>query len=115
MTRKRTAHSTGRQLADLMAAAPEVVAIRTSRMAAMTGHGSHRDRREMARMVMEKGAAAQETWLGVATEIALANQKVFAATLGAFWSGPFRWPARVHRRPWRSGWARFPRTRSSVR
>lgn len=90
MTRKRTARSTGRQFTDLMVAAPEVVAIRTSRMAAMTGHGSCRDRRELARMVMEKGAAAQETWLGVATEIALANQKVFAATLGALWTGPFQ-------------------------
>ncbi|MFD0740178.1 hypothetical protein ACFQZQ_12915 [Lysobacter koreensis] len=89
MTRKRTAASTGRQLTDLMIAAPEVVAIRTSRMAAMSGPTCRRDQREMARMVMEKGAAAQESWLGVAAEIALANQKMFAATVGAFWVGPF--------------------------
>lgn len=87
-TRTRTAHSTGQQLTGLMVAAPEAVAIRTTQMATMRGQGRRRDRREMARMVMEKGAAAHEAWMGVATEVALANQKLFAAALDAWWSAP---------------------------
>ena len=77
MARLKRRRKTGTlvKLAELAAAAPQVVAIRTSRMLAGGANPGAADRAENSRMVSEKAQAFWESMFGMAAQTVRTNQE----------------------------------------
>ena len=88
----RSALRIGMQAAELMFAAPPVVAHRMGRMRAAGAAPSARDQREFQRMGTEKMAAFGESWNQMALEVLKANQQMAQAWMSAWWF-PVRAPS----------------------
>lgn len=73
------------QAAELAWAAPQVVAQRLLRIAAAGASPSGRDRQEFSRMVWEKVAAFNESWLAVTFEAWRVQQAMWWSTLTSLW------------------------------
>lgn len=86
---RRSALRIGMQTAELMFAAPQVVAHRMGRMRAAGAGTSTRDQREFQRMGTEKMAAFGESWNQMALEMLKASQQMAQAWMSA-WSFPLR-------------------------
>lgn len=84
-TRRNTVRL-GRQTAELMVAAPQVVAHRLLRIAAAGAHPSGRDQREFRSMGSEKLAAFTQSWSDMALQTLRANQQMALAWMVAPWS-----------------------------
>lgn len=83
--RTRRAANVALQTAELMMAAPQVVAHRVGRLAAAGHTPSARDRREFHRMGAEKVAAFQESWAAMGMH-AWRQQAQFAQALMGLWT-----------------------------
>jgi hypothetical protein len=98
----KTAHrrvtAVGRQTAELMMAAPQVVAHRVVRMATAGPLPSERDRREFHRMGAEKMAAFQESWSAMGSH-GFVMQQQWARHMMSAWSA---W-MRLAFNPWHPG------------
>jgi hypothetical protein len=77
---RRSTRALASRSVELAAAVPQVVAHRLGRMAQAGPNPSARDRKEFARMVLEKQSAFVESWGAMAWQTLLAQQ-AFAASL----------------------------------
>lgn len=82
---RRSALRIGMQTAELMFAAPQVVAHRMGRMGAAGAAPNTRDQREFQRMGTEKMSAFGESWNQIALEMLKANQQMAQAWMSAWW------------------------------
>ncbi|HYM47022.1 MAG TPA: polyhydroxyalkanoate granule-associated phasin [Burkholderiaceae bacterium] len=82
---RRSALRIGTQTAELMFAAPQVVAHRLRRIGAAGAGTNARDQREFQRMGAEKIAAFGESWNQMALQMVKANQQVAQAWMSAWW------------------------------
>ena len=73
------------QTAQMMHAAPQVVAHRLRRMALAGPQPSERDRREFHRMGAEKLAAFGEAWQAMAWQVLKSNQQLALSMMRAWW------------------------------
>lgn len=97
-TRNRRATAVGLKTAELMFAAPQVVAHRVARMATAGPLPSERDRREFQRMGAEKVAAFQESWAAMGSQT-FAMQQQWGRHLMSAWTD---W-MRMAFNPWHPG------------
>ncbi len=74
--------------AEMMTASGQVIAQRTSRLAKHPQHYTGRDYREMTRMTHEKAAAAVESGMAMAAELASLNWQLAS---GGLWSALAAW------------------------
>jgi hypothetical protein len=87
--RRRKSTSLAAQAIELGFAAPQVIALRTARMAAAGASPSARDRKEFYRMGAEKLLAFNEAWSAMAAQAFLENQKLalsFVQSLSFPWT-----------------------------
>ncbi|MBF5007403.1 polyhydroxyalkanoate granule-associated phasin [Diaphorobacter caeni] len=78
MSRPSRTRSTGRQLAELSVAAPQVIAHRVTRMALSSPtHLSKRDQKEFTGMVAEKQIAFAQSWWTLCMEMGKMQQSLF--------------------------------------
>ena len=73
------------QTAQMMHAAPQVVAHRLRRMALAGPQPSERDRREFHRMGAEKLAAFGEAWQAMAWQVLKSNQQLALSMMRTWW------------------------------
>ena len=73
------------QAAQMMHAAPQVVAHRLRRMALAGPQPSERDRREFHRMGAEKLAAFGEAWQAMAWQVLKSNQQLALSMMRTWW------------------------------
>ncbi len=86
MPRKRnTTSQLARHAVEIAIAAPQVVAVRTARMALAGASPSAKDRREFERMHTEKHDAFQEGWLAMWNESLRVQQRAAFGPMGAWW------------------------------
>jgi hypothetical protein len=83
--RTRRSKSLAAQTIELGIAAPQVIALRTARMAAAGASPSARDRAELYRMGAEKVAALNEAWNAMAVEAFRANQRLALSFMQSLW------------------------------
>lgn len=90
MPSRRTSksNSLSTKTAELAFAAPQVIAHRLTRMALSGPTPSARDLKEFRLMFDEKNVAFTQSWMAMATQMALANQALAFSLTQAFWS-PF--------------------------
>lgn len=98
-TRRRGSPTAIKHSFDLALAAPQVVAHRVARMAAVQGPLSVRQQRELTGMVVEKVVAFQQSWLAMGLEMARLQQRAWLSMWQNAWT------------PWASAW--LPRATSS--
>jgi hypothetical protein len=82
---RRQAARIGTQAAELLVAAPQVVAHRLGRMALSGPRPSVNDRREFHRMGAEKVAAFGEAWQAMTLQMLKSNQQLAAAMMRSGW------------------------------
>jgi len=86
MPRKRNPTSKlARHAAEIAIAAPQVIAIRTTRMALAGATPSAKDRREFKRMHTEKVDAFNQGWLAMWTETARIQQQTVLTAMTTWW------------------------------
>jgi hypothetical protein len=90
--RTRTRRTLARQAAELAVAAPQVIASRLGRLALAGANPSSRDRREFARMIIEKQAAAGQAFAAMAAQGWLAAPLITASFVRAAWTPWFGGP-----------------------
>lgn len=73
------------QAAQMLHAAPQVVAHRLQRMALSGPRPSERDQREFRRMGAEKVAAFGEAWQAMAWQVLKSNQQLALSMMRAWW------------------------------
>lgn len=103
---RRKALRLTQQGAELMTAAPQVVACRVARLA-RAGHApGARDRREFQLMGAEKAAAFGEAWQAMALQLLQAQSQMAASMWQGAWGGAWAqpWARRPAPHPWPS-WA----------
>lgn len=83
--------STGRKLAELAVAAPQVVAHRLARMALAGPVLSVRDRQEFTEMIQEKPLAFAQGWMSAWWELLRVQQQVTLSMARAFWTLQTPW------------------------
>jgi hypothetical protein len=83
--RTRRSKSLAAQTIELGIAAPQVIALRTARMAAAGASPSARDRAELYRMGAEKAAALNEAWNAMTLEALRANQRLALSFMQSLW------------------------------
>jgi hypothetical protein len=83
--RRRKSKSLAAQTIELGVAVPQVIALRTARIAAAGASPSARDRKEFYRMGAEKIAAVNEAWSAMAVQAFWANQKLAVSFLQSLW------------------------------
>lgn len=82
---RRKASRLQKQAAQVMHAAPQVVAHRLGRLALAGPRPSERDRREFHRMGAEKLAAFGEAWQAMAWQMLKSNQQLAASMMRVWW------------------------------
>ena len=96
MPRTSRTPSTGRKLAELSVAAPQVIAHRVTRMAlASPGSLSKRDQKEFSGMVAEKQIAFAQSWWTLCMEMGKAQQAFFLSWM----RGPMAFSSQLSRMP----------------
>jgi hypothetical protein len=79
------------QTAEMMFAAPQVVALRLGRMALAGARPSAQDQREFHRMSAEKVAAFGEAWRAMTLQMLKSNQQLAASMMRSAWpAAPLR-------------------------
>jgi hypothetical protein len=87
-SRHRTAAPLAAKLTELMVAAPQVMAIRLSRMAAAGNQPTAKDRAEMHRMGNEKLVAFSQSWLAMWMNWWMMPLRLMPAWAGVLGGGP---------------------------
>ena len=96
MSRQSRTRSTGRQLAELSVAAPQVIAHRVTRMALSSpASPSRRDQKEFTGMVMEKQVAFAQSWWTLCMEMSKVQQSLFLSWM----RGPAAFSGQLSRMP----------------
>lgn len=84
--RSRTRRSIATQTAELALAAPQVMANRLGRLALAGARPSPHDRREFARMIVEKQTAAGQAVAAIAAQSWLGAPRIAASMMRAAWA-----------------------------